>query len=97
MNTKVVTEAKATLELYDLKFLLKTDDLDSGEWLMEISYPDFPSMTSKIYEISGEYAFDEDTIDELLWREVFWFIRKYSQGVETIIESVEVEVEEEEV
>lgn len=95
MKTKTVDTAKVVLELYDLKFVLSSDDLEKNDWVMEVSYPDYPNIAPRLYEIDELYTEDESEMIARLWEEAFWYIKKYHRGPDTFFESKEVEEEEE--
>lgn len=94
MTTKVVNTAEVVLELYDTKFVMKSEDLESGEWEMSISYTTPPNLT-KNYTIDDLFTDDESEMRERMWQEVFWFIEKYHKGANISLASHEVEEEEE--
>lgn len=95
MKTKVVDTAKVVLELYDTKFVMTSEDLESGEWEVNISYTTgFPHLT-KNYTIDDLFTNDEYEMEERLWQEVFWFIQKYHRGADVHLASQEIEDEDE--
>lgn len=94
METKTVNTAEVVLELYDTKFVMKSEDLESGEWDVDISYTT-PPFLAKRYTIEDFYSDDEYEMGERLWQEVFWFIQKYHRGADVHLASHEVEEEEE--
>lgn len=95
MKTKIVDTAKVVLEVYDTKFVMKSEDLESGEWEVNISYSTgFPHLT-KNYTIDDFFSTDEYEMEERLWQEVFWFLQKYHNGADVYLESKEVEDEDE--
>ena len=93
METKTVNTAEVVLELYDTKFVMKSEDLESGEWEMFISYTT-PPFLAKRYTIDDLFTDDESEMEERLWQEVFWFIQKYHRGADISLSSHEVEEEE---
>ncbi len=95
MKTKVVDTAKVVLELYDLKFEMTCDDLSNNEWLMKISYPDHPGFAPKVYEIDDLYTEDELEMEERIWEEAIWYLKKYHRGADITLENKEIEEEEE--
>lgn len=91
--TKVVDKATAVLELYDTKFVMTSDDLDSGDWLLEVTYPELPQIGIRYFDLEAEWVFEENDIEELLWSQVFGYLKRYHSGADVTIEHEEVDSE----
>lgn len=95
METKNTVEtATLTLELYDTKFVMTSDDLDSGDWSIEISFPNHPEIKPRYWELDHEWITDELEMEKLLWEMVLEFLKKYHKGADVVLATKEIEDED---
>lgn len=97
METKKTVEtATLTLELYDTKFVMTSDDLESGDWIVEISFPSSPEIKPRHWEYENEWFTDEGEMRTFLWDiVVLEFLKKYHRGADVSLAIIEIESEDE--
>lgn len=91
--TKEVTTTTAKVELDD--YTLKMEGiLDESEWTVTMSFKN-DILPSKSWKIT-DYIWDEEELEELVWKEVMRITKKYSVvTIDHMIDEVEDEDEDE--